>query len=194
MRNIVYSLIIFFFFSSFAYQIFAQEHELQKINLYQPKDAPAFYFENVNPKSELSFIDSGKYFGQNHSTDYLLTVMLFFRVDCKPCLEMIEPLKQLNQKYKNQKVFVLLVSIDEPDKQTEIMQMIEKSKIWIPVGYDTYTKNYVSKRYLGNDLLLPNLFLIDNKGKILFEFDSTTGLFDRLSALIEGHIQLEDHQ
>ncbi|MGX7668438.1 TlpA family protein disulfide reductase [Flavobacterium pedocola] len=65
-----------------------------------------------------------------HQNDDVTYVVNFWATWCLPCVKELPYFEQLNEKYKNQKVKVILVSMDLPKKvETSLLPFMKKRKL-----------------------------------------------------------------
>jgi thiol-disulfide isomerase/thioredoxin len=73
------------------------------------------------------FSDLEPLFRLNNDTTYVIN---FWATWCKPCIEELPYLEQINEKYKDTKVRVILCSLDFPDKiESRLIPFVEKKKL-----------------------------------------------------------------
>ena len=95
-----------------------------------------------------------------------VVVLSFWATWCVPCNAEMPQLQKLHEKYKDQGLRVMSVSIDtEEDGQKQIEALIAKNKVSYPVLKDRF--NLVARRWLGNKSPLPSVFLVKPDGTIL---------------------------
>ncbi|MBI5547061.1 MAG: TlpA family protein disulfide reductase [Deltaproteobacteria bacterium] len=96
-----------------------------------------------------------------------LILVSFMASYCKPCKKELPWLQQMHEQHQAQGLRVIAVAIDsEAEGQKEVAELLKQNKITFPVVKDQF--NFVARRYLGNKVPLPSVFLIDRGGKITF--------------------------
>ena len=96
-----------------------------------------------------------------------LIMVTFMASHCKPCKKELPFLQQMFAQHKDAGLRIIGVAIDsEPEGQKVIVDLLKEDKVSFPVVKDQY--NFVARRYLGNKVPLPSVFLVDRAGKILF--------------------------
>ncbi len=114
-------------------------------------------------------------------------VVSFMASFCKPCKKELPFLQQLHTQYKDMGLRLIGVSIDkEADGQKQISELLAKEKVTFPVVKDQY--NFTARRFLGNQVPLPSVFVLDKSGKILFV---SRGYNEEISKKLVAAIQKE---
>jgi thiol-disulfide isomerase/thioredoxin len=104
-------------------------------------------------------------------------VINFWGTFCKPCLEEIPYLESISTKYKNQKVKLLLVSLDLPADYTLLSSFIAKNNIYVDVVWldednlDHYCPP-IDKKWMGD--IPATLFVNTKTGYKYFTQDELT--------------------
>lgn len=115
----------------------------------------------------------------------------FFRTDCKPCMTSIPKLIEIQKKYRDKPLKILLVALlEEQNGESKLEGFLSKQKLPFKVIIDTY--GAVSKKYIekGGVFQLPTLFVIDRSGIIRSRFGVVTGeSVNKLSKSIEELLQ-----
>lgn len=94
-----------------------------------------------------------------------LVLISFMASFCPPCKKEMPYLQAMHERYRDQGLRVLMVSIDtEPAGQKIIDDLIAQNKITYPVLKDRF--NLVARRWLGNQSPLPSVFFIKPDGTI----------------------------
>jgi len=90
-------------------------------------------------------------------------ILSFFAQYCEPCKKELPYLEALHQKYKDQGLGVMVVSIDQKPEDIQKAQDLAKEKgVTYPVLSDRF--NIVAKRY--GVKRLPCLYILDAQGKV----------------------------
>jgi cytochrome c biogenesis protein CcmG, thiol:disulfide interchange protein DsbE len=114
-----------------------------------------------------------------------IVVLDFWATWCPPCRAAIPELVEVQEKYKDKKLVVLGISMDDPHKATNeyLRAFSEKLKINYPVlRFDLK----VVESYFGNDMpALPTLYIIDRNGQVRdkqvgFDADFLKGAVERI--------------
>lgn len=93
-----------------------------------------------------------------------LIVLDFWATWCKPCLKSIPKLVELSQKFQNDKISFIGVSVDSPRSTNKIKPIVKSLKISYPIVSDP-------EQLLMTELMvnaLPTLLVVNRKGKVLF--------------------------
>lgn len=70
---------------------------------------------------------NSRYLQQKNDTTYVIN---FWATWCKPCVEELPAFEKINEQYADQKVKVVLASLDFPDKiEKQVIPFIEKHKL-----------------------------------------------------------------
>jgi len=125
--------------------------------------------------------------GEGATTPKKVVVISFFATYCEPCKKELPFLEQLYQRYGEQGLGVLVVSIDK-DKDVPggaakaVGALAEQHKLTYPVLHDRF--NILAKRY-GVEKL-PCLYLVDGGGKVAL---TSVGYTDEFSDTLTTEIQ-----
>lgn len=96
-----------------------------------------------------------------------LIVISFMASHCKPCKRELPFLQQLSAKYASGGLRVVGVAIDnEPEGQKAMAGLLQQLQITFPVAKDGY--NFTARRYLGDQVPLPSVFLVNRQGAVTF--------------------------
>lgn len=131
------------------------------------KAAPMFSLPVYNAKDVGSTaVGIGKYVGQEAADKNTRTLMVSFMASfCGPCKKEMPYLQTLHEKYKDQGLRIVMVSIDtEPEGQKKVDELIALNKVTFPVLKDRF--NIVARRWLGNKSPLPSLFMVRPDGTV----------------------------
>jgi thiol-disulfide isomerase/thioredoxin len=114
-----------------------------------------------------------------------LVMVSFMASYCKPCRAELSLLQQLHERYKGKGLRIVGVAIDsEPEGQKTVAELLEEKKIAFPVVRDQY--NLVARNYLGPQVPLPSVFLVDLAGKVAFVSRGySEEISKRLSSMVE---------
>lgn len=94
-----------------------------------------------------------------------LLLVSFMASFCGPCKKEMPYLQSLHEKYKDQGLRIVMVSIDtEAEGQKKIDDLIATNKVTFPVLKDRF--NLAARRWLGSKTPLPSVFLIKPDGTI----------------------------
>jgi thiol-disulfide isomerase/thioredoxin len=92
-------------------------------------------------------------------------VLSFMASFCGPCKKELPYLQALHQKYKDQGLRVVSVSIDQDEAgQKVVAELIEKNAVTFPVLRDRF--GLVGRRWLGAKSPLPSLFFVRPDGTV----------------------------
>ena len=99
--------------------------------------------------------------------DTKLILVSFMASHCKPCKKELPYLQQMFEQHKPHGLRIIGVAIDtEAEGQKMVSEILKEAKVSFPVVKDQF--NFVARRYLGNKVPLPSVFLLDKAGKISF--------------------------
>lgn len=128
-----------------------------EVGLKAGQKAPRFKLPVVN-----SFKDTATKWGPKKFEDKKIILMSFFATYCEPCKKEMPELVRLHEKYKDDGLGVMLVSIDESDKAGEVVTLAEENNVTFPVVHDRF--QVVAKRYDAKKL--PYLLMVTPKRDI----------------------------
>lgn len=145
--------------------------------------APGFFLQAVNGKKlGVRRIVLEDWFRDAQSK---AVVISFFATWCGPCKKELPLLERMWQRYGEQGLKVVVVSIDrEPEAVATLEAFIDELGLTYPVVSDRF--NLLARRYLGTTTALPSLFITDGAGKIL-TFHQSYG--DDAEAFLEAEIR-----
>jgi peroxiredoxin len=123
--------------------------------------------DSVAPDFALPNMD-GKDVKLSQLLDHGPVIVDFWATWCKPCIKGFPALQQITDKYREQGLTVLAVSVDSPKSRERVAPFIRSQKYTFEVLYDTEGK--VSKKY--SAVAIPRTVLINSKGEIVL---TTTG-------------------
>ena len=85
------------------------------------------YSANAQTVNVIKFQQLEEYFNKKNDTLYVIN---FWATWCKPCVEELPFFEKINAEYKNQKVKVILISMDFKSKVTErVIPFVKRNKI-----------------------------------------------------------------
>ena len=129
--------------------------------------APTFQLRALNPEaSGAAFVSLERYAGEEPEDPGSRAVLLsFFASWCAPCQKEMPLLQQLHQRYREQGLRVIAVSIDQEEEGLALARkQIEAARVTYPVLTDRF--HLLARRYLGEKSPLPSVFLIRRDGTI----------------------------
>ena len=91
-------------------------------------------------------------------------ILDFWATWCKPCIKGFPALQQLHNKYKDQGLTVLAVSVDSPKSRSRVAPFISSQKYTFEVLLDTEGK--VAQKY--NAVAIPRTVVISPEGQIVY--------------------------
>ena len=115
-------------------------------------------FSLPSPLSEDTVLSS-------HSLQGKVVLVDFFASWCRSCLEEIPLLNKLQNTYGKQGLTIIALAVDVEDRM-ELKNLIEKQKI----NYQVLLADEEVKEDFGGISILPTMFLVDQKGKILKKY------------------------
>jgi cytochrome c biogenesis protein CcmG/thiol:disulfide interchange protein DsbE len=116
------------------------------------------------PQSNLKDLKN-KTVSSSKATDGKITLINFWASYCVPCRKEMPLLDDLNEKYAENNVQVLGVSIDDSRTVSRVQSVIKSMKLEYPILLDTEQKLY--KNF--NTQAMPFSILVDADGVILWE-------------------------
>jgi thiol-disulfide isomerase/thioredoxin len=136
---------------------------------------------------ELETMDSGKVVFSDEAKG--LTVINFWAVWCKPCVQELPYLNNLYKKYKEEGVKFIAVSVS-PDKKL-ISQFIDKTPIDFKILIDSDEK--LSDKYLIS--VLPTTVLIDENQKVLLKIRGFSRRdLAKMEKIIQEKLQIKNNK
>jgi len=104
--------------------------------------------------------------GKKAKNNTKLLVLSFFATWCKACKKELPYLQKLYEKYQKSGLSVVVISIDkEADEIKKAKQIVDQLGLTYPVATDRF--NIVARRYFGENVQLPGMFLIDPEGLVI---------------------------
>lgn len=126
--------------------------------------APSFSLPSLSGKRETLRIWCGEKLLKPYINNIPHVVIIsFWATYCKPCQKEIPEIETFYNKYKNDKIKVFLISIDEKGAQ-QVAPFVRKQRFSLPVLFDPYQKT--AERY--GVKKLPALFIIGPDGIIRY--------------------------
>ena len=134
----------------------------------------------------------GDLIGKRAKAPARLVVLSFFATWCKPCKAEMPILQTIHETLGPKGVKVLSVVVEGADDrpQAEILAEVKgwaKEKgVTFPILYDPFLRDVVAKRYLGQAMQLPGVYLITPDGRIKASWHEKR---NDLKKLIEEHLR-----
>ncbi len=178
MKNVVLFLLLI---SSTA---FSQQNNQQYLKVSNP--IREYTKEGITVKS-FDFNSFEPYLHQNDDTTYVIN---FWATWCLPCVKELPYFEQLNEKYKNQNVKVILVSLDLPKKvESNLIPFIKKKNLKSDIIHlndpdaNTWIEK-VDKSWAGS---IPATVIYNKKGRVFAEdsYSSLKELEEELLTIIK---------
>ncbi|HEV8082768.1 MAG TPA: redoxin domain-containing protein [Chitinophagaceae bacterium] len=139
--------------------------EVLKQSLDEGNKAPAFSAFSIH--NEL--INSDTLLGKN-------ILVIFWATWCRPCIKELPDLKQINEEYKKDNLVIVAISLDT--NSIKMANMVsEKSLNWMHI----FNNRHIIESYRINPI--PAIFLIDEKGVILYNSINRKSETDDLNVL-----------
>lgn len=132
-------------------------------------EAPGFTLPTYNAEASAQARAGTMLLVGDDSEDTGTKVILvsFMASYCKPCKKELPWLQKMHEAYKGNGLRIVGVAIDsEAEGQKLVSEILKEKGITFPVVKDQF--NFVARRYLGNKVPLPSVFLVDKPGKITF--------------------------
>ena len=130
--------------------------------------------QNINAQNQGRVISFSQIDSLLHNTDDTLYVINFWATWCKPCVEELPIFEEINAKYKNQSVKVLLISLDFiQDNEKILLPFIKKKDIQseIVLLKAENPNEWIDKVDSEWSGALPATLLINNQKKIRIFFE-----------------------
>ena len=163
---------------------------LQNLSLSQNNSktpAPNFYLKDIQGNSH--FLND--YCGEKKATykknEKNVILISFFATWCISCREEYTIFNQLQTRYKNNKVKIFLIDVEE--KSEIVRNYVDQQQISLPVLLDQY--GITKEKYKVTNI--PHLFLIDPEQYIIYEktgFDPKFPLLDVLGSKIDSLLNI----
>jgi thiol-disulfide isomerase/thioredoxin len=155
------------------------------------KKAPGFNLNVLNGDGD-GTVRLRDLVGKRPKTPAKLVLVSFFATWCKPCKAEMPILQAIHQTLGPKGVKVLSVIVEGADDrpQKEILEEIEgwttARGVTFPILYDPFLKDVVAKRYLGQAMQLPGVYLVGPDGTVKAAWHEKR---DDLQTLIEEHLK-----
>ena len=148
--------------------------------------APVFQLRIVNnQEGGPRLFDMRSYVGDDAEKPAKLLLVSFFATWCKPCKAELPELVRLAATYKDAGLQVVSIAIDKDKADIDkIPDIVKANSVIHPVISDSM--NIVARRYLGSDVKLPSLVMVNHEGNIV---SLHQGYGDDLKASLEGEIR-----
>jgi thiol-disulfide isomerase/thioredoxin len=133
----------------------------------------------------LSFDDFAPYLNYQNDTVYVIN---FWATWCAPCVEEIPAFEKIQQDYANNKVRIILVSLDFPGQiETRLIPFLKKYSISseVIVLNDPDSNRWIDKVHPDWSGAIPATLVYDSKERELFEKSFT---YDELNSIINYKI------
>lgn len=155
------------------------------------KKAPGFNLNVMNGEADAT-VRLRDLVGKRPKAPTKLVLVSFFATWCKPCKAEMPILQAIHQTLGPKGVKVLSVVVEGADErpQKEILEEVEgwtkEHGITFPILYDPYLKDVVAKRYLGQAMQLPGVYLVGPDGKVKAAWHEKR---DDLQTLVEEYLE-----
>lgn len=119
-------------------------------------------------------------------------VVDFFWEGCKPCKKALPGWTRLYREHKSDGVRVVVVGVRAADDLASAREKLKSyftaNPVPFPVVFDKY--NLVAKQYGvatadGNSVSLPQVFVLDSEGKLLFKTDKSADALQKVTSLLD---------
>ena len=142
--------------------IYADNGKQGNIGLQVGEEAPTFYLRDLQGNDIFLRDFCGKALRKPWKNKEKYAVVLsFFATWCVPCQKEIPLLHEIQQKYKDKNLKIILIDVGE--KKEKVAPFIKEKGYTLPVLLDKY--NVVAKKKY-KVFALPHLFIIDQNGII----------------------------
>ena len=155
------------------------------------KKAPGFNL-NVMDGGDDATVRLRDLVGKRPKAPAKLVLVSFFATWCKPCKAEMPILQTIHQTLGPKGVQVLSVVVEGADDrpQTEILEEVKgwtkEHGVTFPILYDPYLKDVVAKRYLGQSMQLPGVYLVGPDGTVKATWHEKR---EDLLKLVEGYLE-----
>ncbi|MFH1531892.1 MAG: TlpA disulfide reductase family protein [Pseudomonadota bacterium] len=155
------------------------------------KKAPGFNL-NVLGGGDDTTVRLSDLVGKRPKEKVRLVLVSFFATWCKPCMAEMPILQAIHETLGPKGVKVLSVVVEGADERPqkeilkEVMGWTRENGVTFPVLYDPFLKDVVAKRYLGQSMELPGVYLVDTEGRIKAVWHEKR---DDLETLVEAYLQ-----
>lgn len=114
-----------------------------------------------------------------------LTLIQFWASWCRPCKFKNLSLREIYLKYKDKGFQVVGVSLDKPHQKDEWIKAIKEDYLdWLHISNLMFWNDPIALKY--NVRVIPQNFLIDDKGKIIAKDLSDSDLIKRIKKYLEN--------
>ena len=144
-----------------------------------------FHLQAQDKPRMLSFDDFAPYLNYQNDTVYVIN---FWATWCAPCVEEIPAFEKIQQDYANNKVRIILVSLDFPGQiETRLIPFLKKYSISseVIVLNDPDSNRWIDKVHPDWSGAIPATLVYDSKERELFEKSFT---YDELNSIINYKI------
>lgn len=121
-----------------------------------------------------------------------IVLVCFFATWCKPCKAEMPILQKIHEELGPRGVRILSVVVegadDRPQKEIldEVKTWVKKHGVTFPILYDPFLKDVVAKRYLGQSMQLPGIYLVGSDGRIKAVWHEKR---EDLKKLVQGYLE-----
>lgn len=145
-------------------------------------------FNSFQFKFDVADIDAGRI----RNSDYRgrILVLDLWATWCQPCREAIPHFVKLDEKFRNKKVEVVGISMDNPDNPVKSLKVVRKFVDENGVEYAMAMGNRSVMNQLAPGQKLPTVLFIDSKGRVRYIAEGPHN-FCQLSAITDELIDLE---
>ncbi|MBL6975889.1 MAG: TlpA family protein disulfide reductase [Deltaproteobacteria bacterium] len=154
--------------------------------------APNFNLDIISPPKKDSSVRLRDVVGPRAKNPPDLVVVNFFALWCKPCKEEMPILERIQASLGPDRVRVYSILVEGSDEGTgkdvveRVRQYATRHKLRIPILRDPYFRDAVPRRYIGDALALPAVFIIGPDGKVLRVL---SGKKDYLDKIVRTHLR-----
>lgn len=164
--------------------MFSQKSSQEHIKVSDPINE--YKKDGITVKS-FDFNSFEPYLHKNDETTYVIN---FWATWCLPCIKELPYFEQLNEKYKDQNVKVILVSLDLPKKvESNLIPFIKKKKLKSEVVHlnDPDANTWIEKVDKGWAGSIPATIIYNKKGRMFVEdsYSSFKELEEELLTIIK---------
>ncbi len=116
--------------------------------------------------------------------DRYVVLFVFFATWCPPCVDQLQPLEEVYQKYKNDKIKFFIIDETDPDSDApDTRTMLSEKNITMPYVVDDWK---IGSRY--GVRAIPTIFIVDKYGiiqNIRVAFNEDEDFMAELSGIID---------
>ena len=134
----------------------------------QKKEAKVYQSNGIQVKS-YDFDSFEHYLKYDNDATYVIN---FWATWCVPCVKELPFFEEINKKYKNDKIKVILVSLDMPKKvETSLIPFLLKRKMTAEVVLldDPDANSWIEKVDKDWSGAIPATYIYNKKGRVFFE-------------------------